>query len=193
MEKSKEEDAQPDFEKIYSEYSDNEIIDILKRRKHYQEEAAKQAINEAIKRGMINSEQDLFSEDYQVEPLKFTLIPKIERAEARRKTQRSLARSLAIAGAMPVIWGGLKIIRGAILEGVILFILGGIWIYISIQIFKKKSRWQSVLYLIWGAGAVYMTVFFAAQKSLVYVDVIISAIGLGFVLYGLLFLNKLKS
>jgi hypothetical protein len=191
--KSKDEDNQPDFEQIYSEYPDSEIVDILKKRKHYQKEAAQQAIHEAIKRGIIHSEQDLLSEEYKVEPLKFTLVPKIEQEKARRKTRRSLARSLAIAGIMPVVWGALKIFWGDILEGLILFILGSLWIYISIQIFKKDSKWLNLLFIIWGAGSIYMVSFFTSQKSLVYMDVIISVIGFGLVLYGILFVRNLKN
>ena len=40
-EKSKEEFEQPDYAKIYAEYPDDEIIAILKKRKHYRKEAAK--------------------------------------------------------------------------------------------------------------------------------------------------------
>jgi len=192
-EKSKEEDLQLNFEKTYSEYSDNEIISILKKRKYYQKEAAQQAISEAIKRGIIHSEQDLMAEEYRVEHLHFSLIPKIEKEEAKRKTRRSLARSLIITGVLPVVWGALKILRGATLEGLILFILGSLWIYISIQILKKESKWLSLLFILWGAGFIYMISFFATQNSPVFMDIIISVIGFGFVLYGLLFIYKLKS
>ena len=46
------------FEEQFLDISDQEIVNILKMRKHYQPEAAQTAVNEALKRGIIHSEDD---------------------------------------------------------------------------------------------------------------------------------------
>lgn len=192
-EKSKEENNMLNFEEIYNDYSDEELMEVLRKRKHYQKEAAKTAIKEAIKRGIINSEQDLFSEEFRVEPLKFSILPTIQNEIAKRKIRKSVARSLLIIGVLPVVWGSIQIFHANTFEGVILFILGSFWIYISIKLVKEiQTKWINILYLFFGAAVIYSVSFFAGQKSLVIMDVIVAAILLGFILYALLFIRKLK-
>ncbi len=192
-EKSKEENTKHNFKEIYANYSDDDLTDVLKKRKHYQKEAAKTAIREAIKRGIINSEQDLFSEEFRVEPLRFSILPTIENENARQKIRKSVARSLLIIGVLPVVWGAIRVFRADTFEGVILFILGSFWIYISIQLVKEVlTKWINLLYLLLGAAIIYTVSNFAEQKSLVFMDAIVAAILFGFILYGLLFIRKLK-
>jgi len=193
-EKSKEEYIQPDFAKIYAEYPDEEIISILKKRKHYQKEAAKLAIQEAIKREIIHSEQDLFSKEYEVEPLKFSIIPVIENEIARSKIRKSIARSLLITGVLPFVWGALKILHGTVFEGSVLFILGCVWIYICIQLVKEFNLKLIYLnFLLLGSAIIYITLFFTEQKTLNLMDILVAAIVFGFIIYALLFFRKLKS
>ena len=75
MVKKSIETNKPDFRSSILNNSDEEILVILKKRKQYQPEAAKLAIQEAIKRGLINSEQDLFSEKFQEQSSKSFLFP----------------------------------------------------------------------------------------------------------------------
>jgi hypothetical protein len=192
VEKSKEEIEQPDFAEIYAEYPDKEIIAILKKRKHYQEKAAKQAILEAIKRGLIHSEQDLFAEEYKVEPLKFSLIPTIENDTAANKIQKSLSRSLMILGLVPIIWGIIKIVYGNSLEGSLLVILGFIWSYICYKQIKNiKPVYLNLLSLLLGGAVIYVWFNFAKRKGFPFMDIMVVGIVFGFVVYALLFLRKL--
>jgi len=191
---SKEEYEQPDYAQMYAEFPDDEIIAILKKRKHYRKEAAKQAIAEAIKRGLINSEQDLFAEEYKVEPLKFSLIPSIENENARRKIQKSLSRSLMILGLVPIIWGIIKIVYDLPLEGLVLIILGIIWSYISFKQIKNISLiYINLLFILLGSAMVYIWLEFSNRKGFALMDVMVAGIVFGFVVYALLFLRKLKN
>ncbi len=190
--KSKYNDIHSDFEETFVSYSDDELIDVLKKRKHYQKEAANKAIEEAIKRGIIHSEQDLYAEEYVVEPLKFSLIPKIENETARNKIRKSLARSLMIVGVLPLVWGGLKILQDKFLEGILLVGMGVLWTLVSFQIFKNNFRWMVLLFLLLGAAIIYVSKFFISRKFIDFMDIFITAIVLGLVLYGLLFVQKLK-
>ena len=179
---------------MYAEFPDDEIIAILKKRKHYRKEAAKQAIAEAIKRGLINSEQDLFAEEYKVEPLKFSLIPSIENENARRKIQKSLSRSLMILGLVPIIWGIIKIVYDLPLEGLVLIILGIIWSYISFKQIKNISLiYINLLFILLGSAMVYIWLEFSNRKGFALMDVMVAGIVFGFVVYALLFLRKLKN
>ena len=56
---------QSDFRSLIPDYNNDELINVLKKRKQYQKEAAEVAIQEAIKRGLIYSEQDLFADEFQ--------------------------------------------------------------------------------------------------------------------------------
>ncbi len=192
-EKSKQEYEEPDYEKLYAEYPDEEIIAILKKRKHYRKEAAIQAIQEAIKRGIINSEQDLISEDYAVEPLKFSIIPDIENETARKKIRKSLSRSLMILGVVPVIWGTIKIIYNMFLEGSLLMLLGIIWIFISYKQIKNVSaKFISLQFVLLASAAIYIWRDFSRLKGHSLMDILVAIIGFGFVIYALLFLRTLK-
>ena len=54
----------PDRESLkerFEQYSDEQLIEILKNRRDYQEQALEAAIETALARGLINSREDLFS------------------------------------------------------------------------------------------------------------------------------------
>ena len=57
MEKSNEEYQIPEFKRIIASHTDDELRIVLKKRKLYRIEAADFAIQEAIRRGLIYSEQ----------------------------------------------------------------------------------------------------------------------------------------
>ena len=69
VEKTKKITNKPGFKTLIPEYSDAELIKILKVRDHYQSEAIAIAVEEAIKRGIINSEQDLLAKEFREAPL----------------------------------------------------------------------------------------------------------------------------
>ena len=79
VEKSNNEIFNNDFEHIIASYSDEELRKVLKKRKLYRKEAADFAIQEAIKRELIYSEQDLFASEFKHEQEKFSVFPAIEK------------------------------------------------------------------------------------------------------------------
>ncbi len=191
--KSKTDVSEIDFNKLYENLSDNEIAEILKKRKQYQEKAAEAAINEAIKRGLIHSEQDLFAEKYRHEQLKFSLFPSIDNIESRKKMRKSLTRSLLFLGAIMVIWGGYEIFQRNIIDGGGFVIAGVIWNIISFSFFKKVNPLKiNLLFAIQGIATIYAAIKLAAYKNLLFIDVFIVFVLFGFVLYGLIYLKKLN-
>jgi len=182
-----------DFRSSIPNYSDEEIYSILKKRKQYQPEAANLAIKEAIKRGLINSEQDLFSEKFQENPAKSGLFPIISDDKHREKIRKSISRILLITGVIPVFWGSLEIIRSKLVEGILLVLLGAIWIYASAQLTKSfQTKMVNLLFVILIATAAYIVKIMLEMKGLAIMDYFIPVIIFSFITYGLLFIRRLK-
>lgn len=196
MEKSNDESQIPGFREIIAGYTDEELINVLKKRKLYQKEAADFAIREAVRRGIIYSEQDLFSKEFKDEPQKFSLFPTIESETTSKKFKKSLSRSLLILGALPVVWGIIKVFEGYINEGILIFIFGIAWSLISFQLLRLTNpnvKLIHLLFLMAFVAAGYIIRNFSLSNSLNRIDILITAIGLGFVLYTIGFLGSLKN
>jgi len=192
-EKSSEENQIPEFKRIIANYTDEELRKVLKKRKLYQNDAAEFAIEEAIKRGLIFSEQDLFAREFQHEPEKFTLFPAIENEKARKKFMKSIARSLIILGALPMILGGIKIFETQSLEGILIFIFGALWSFISFQLMRSvKLNHIILMYFLLVIAIGYVVKIFVFAGYVKIADILIAAVAVGFVAYGIGFLNKLK-
>jgi hypothetical protein len=193
MGKSKTDYSKIDYSKQYERLSDKEISEILKRRKEYQEVAAEAAIKEAIKRGIINSEQDLFAEKYRHEPLKVSLFPRIENEESRRKMRKSLTRSLLFLGVILIAWGAWSIFNHNLAEGIGFVIAGIIWNIISFSFFKNVNKKNvNLLIVIQFIAAIYAVIKLSAYKNLPFMDVFIVIFLFGFVMYGLFYLKMLN-
>lgn len=192
-EKSNEENLISGFRQIIAGYNDEELRKVLIKRNLYQKEAADFAISEAIKRGLINSEQDLFSKEFQSEPEKFSIFPVVENEKVRAKFRRSITRALIISGALPMVWGGIKIFKTQSTEGIILFITGTVWSIISFQLMQKINvKLIGTLYLMVFLAVVYFVKIFVAVNYLKVLDVIFASTVIVFIAYGIGFLNKLK-
>lgn len=190
--KSKADDTKVDFIQLYENLSDDEIHEILVKRSHYQKEAAEAAINEAIKRGLIHSEQDLFAEKFRPEPLKFSLFPQIENDVSRQKMIKSLTRSLLFLGTIIIVWGIWEIFRRNLTEGIGFILMGTIWNVISFSFYRTITSLKiNFLFFIQGITAAYTAIKLATYNSLKFVDVFIVMVLFGFVLYGLIYLRKL--
>lgn len=190
--KSKNNYTNTDFIKLFEGYSEYEITEVLKKRKHYREEAATAAINEAIKRGIIHSEHDLFAEKYRVEPLNFSLFPNIGNTTSRLKLRKSMTRSLLFLGAIIIVWGVWEIYRHNFIDGAGFVLAGAIWNIISYSFFKSvKNQKIYVLFTIQGISAVYAAIKLATYKNLVFMDVFIVVVLFGFVVYGLIYMKNL--
>lgn len=138
--KSNSTEQKTDFTDTMAELSNAQLVEVLKKRKLYQEAAAKQAIHEAIKRGIIHSEEELLGPEFREKRLKRQLFPEIENKKIRNKIRRSIARGLILAGSLPAILGVIRLTRGSHIEGAILFVFTVIWIASSVWLFRVFSR-----------------------------------------------------
>jgi len=129
-----------DFAETMAELSNEQLIEVLKKRNLYQEAAAKQAIHEAIERGIIHSEEDLFGPEFREKKLRGQLFPEIESEKIRNKIRRSISRGLFLAGSLPAILGVIRLTRGNQSEGILLFVFAAIWLSASVWLFRMFSR-----------------------------------------------------
>ena len=194
MPKKSDSKKQNDFKTLIPEMSDSGIIDILKQRMYYQVEAKELAVKEAIKRGIINSEQDLFSAEYAVGPLKRSFFPTIESGENKKNITKSISRGLIICGLFPLIWGFLRINSGFTIEGIVLVIFGSTWIFLSAQLmrFFKKEFVQALFLLTFLSGTYLFKVIYVKMGSLVFMDFFIPVVMCLLISYGLFFLMKIN-
>jgi len=192
QEKSKTETNNSDLQEIFNKHTDEQILEILKKREHYQPEAVDVAVKEAISRKLIHSEQDLFSPEFSPEPLKRKLIPEIHREKNKNRIRKSLGRSLLIAGVLPLIFGFVRYNSGQLFEGIGILVFGLTWMFLSAQIIRKGSK--SVIHLLLGiafASLIYVGYLFADSKSVIFMDAFIIAVLYLLVFYGLFFVRKL--
>ena len=181
-----------EFKTKLNSYSDGEIIKILQKRDHYNKTAAQLAIDEAIKRGLIHSEQDLLHEKYRVQPMKGQLFPKVDKLELKVKIIKSLARSFVLVGALPLVFGILGILKGEVLESVIILLLGIIWISLALSLMKKKTgQFLQVLIILAFGSLLYMINYLLKVNGLQILDVVFTSIFYLLLFYGLFFAQSL--
>ncbi|MCG6186352.1 hypothetical protein [Maribellus maritimus] len=193
-EKSKVIKDKPDFVGQIPECSDEEILEILKKRNHYQPDAARLAIDEALKRNLINTEDDLLHMEFRVKPLKKSFFPEIEDDTQKKKISRSISRGLFIAGIIPLIFGLLKINEGQQTEGGIVTIAGIFWMVLAAQTIREvKSGTLRLFLILLVIAAVYISRIFLQLKSFIFMDLFIAATIYGLAVYGLLFLMSLHT
>lgn len=191
-EKPKQEENISHLKELINKQTNDEILDILKKRKHYQPEAVDIAVEEAIERKLIHSEQDLVNPEFRTEPLTRSLFPTIEKEENKKKIRKSLGRNLLIAALLPVIFGFKQFNVGNTAEGIGLFVFALIWGGLSAQIMRQGGKRNvdallglSILSL--GYVGIYLqsTVQFSNFDHFVVIAFFL------LVLYGLFFLRRL--
>ncbi|NQU84518.1 MAG: hypothetical protein HQ541_02035 [Mariniphaga sp.] len=181
-----------ELEKSIIDYSDEEVMEILKKRKHYNPIVVKMTIEEAVKRGIINSESDLVAEDYRVEPFRFHIFPSIEKHEIRIRVIKSLSRGILLAGIIPTIFGFLRIAENKMIEAFILLCLGGIWIASAALL--MRSFHQRFIYLILSMGGlsvIYVAKVLLGLKPFRFMDMFVALIIYGVIFYSLLYIKSL--
>ncbi len=181
-----------EFSKKVAGYSDDELIEVLKNRSHYREQAAQLAVREALRRGIIQSEADLSGEKYEVKPFRFTIFPPVKNAGRRKQLIRSLARSVLLTGVIPLIFGFLMINGKDMMEGVVLLLLGIIWILASAMVVRKlEEKFVYVVLFICFLSFFYVYRFFSQIQSLRVMDMFIAIVIYGLVFYCLLYIRSL--
>ena len=193
LEKSKKNANKSDFKDLIPGYSDDEIIKILKMRNHYQPEAAAFALEEAIKRGIIDSEQNLLAEEFRVKPLSSTFFPVIENEVQREKISKSIIRGLIISGAIPGILGIIRFFNGNLAESLLPVAGSIIWLVLSVMLLReiKHSIIRTLLVIVL-ISIIYIVKNLIAKDFLTVMDFFIPIVLYALIVYGLVFLKKIN-
>lgn len=183
-----------DFENTMGSLNDEQLKEVLKKRKLYQPEAAQAAIKEAIKRELIHSEEDLVKTEFRAKPLKKRLFPEIENKKIRVKIRKSLARGLLLSGILPLIYGVVRMNAGFANEGTLILLFGVVWMGISAWLIRQYSKTAiSILFGLTGLSAIYSVFLLGSQHRFVFMDKFIVVTLFALIAYGLTYLLRLKT
>ena len=181
-----------DLKEIMAGHTDDELYDVLKKRAYYTDEAAEIAIAEAIKRGLIHSEQDLFDERFSEENMDFTWFPLPDKPESKERIRRSLGRSLVLCGLIPLIFGFLEINSGNEWQGRLILAFGITWIFLSSQILRYyRNIWFYLLLVADIACFAFVSLRLFLAKSILFMDLFIAVILFLLIAYALFFIRRI--
>ena len=181
-----------DFAETMAELSNEQLTEVLKKRKLYQEAAARQAIMEAIERGIIQSEEDLKSPEFREKKLRMQLFPEIVNEIIRNNLRRSISRGLLLAGSLPSILGVIRLTRGNQPEGILLLLFAAIWISASVWLFRMFSRVAfGILAGLSLLSLVYSLKQFLTPPGYSVMDAFIVVMLYLLIIYGLMYINRL--
>jgi hypothetical protein len=181
------------FYERYSTFSDNQIKEILKNHKNYQELAVAAAVKIAIERELIHSEQDLLAPEYQLDRTTgFSMFPEITNAYQYKKVVSSIFRVLFILSFLPIVFGVMKYAEGQLNMTFLGLGIGIIWLILTYTLYKTKKPiivFIQVLVIIFVfLGLCYRLLF---QEVFHLMDMVMLLIGTILPFYFLLYLKKL--
>ena len=182
-----------DLNERFAEYTDEQILKVLKLRTYYTQEAVQLAIDEAIKRNILNSEQDLISEKYRVEELQFSWFPKPHNQENRKRISQSIGRSLVICGVLPVVFGLVEMNTANRTSGSLILLFGLVWIFLSAQMQRSYHRIFPISLLaanVLATGYVYFRLMSAGVD--VFMDYFICTVLFLLINYGVVYFGRIN-
>ena len=189
--KSKPHDDKPGFRELIPNYTDEELTEILKKRRHYQPEAAELAVNEAIKRGIVKNQEDLSMPEFQENPPeKFRFFPVIDDEKNRTKIRKSISRMLILAGIIPLIFG-VRMMQNSWEWGILFMVYGFIWMIPAFMIFRRyDQRMVKVLFILFFLSFLYVVILFVTSGFTGFSDFFAALVFYLLFGYGLLFLRR---
>jgi len=181
------------FYERYSNYTDNQILEILRNQKGYQEGARNAAVKIAIERKLIHSEQDLMSPEFQkAKNTSLTLFPKMTSFYHHQRLLGSIFRFLYVLSFLPVVYGFLKYAEGFVDQTILGLCVGVVW-FLLIFLLKKTEKPVILLPLFGILIFVGISIAFkiAASHPIRIFDFVVLFIGLLLTVYFLILLMKL--
>ena len=128
------------FYERFSNYTDAQILEVLKNQKFYQESAKNAAVKIAIERQLIHSETDLLSPEYQnIRSTRLTLFPQITDTYHYQKLLGSTFRFLYVLAFLPIAYGFLKYSEGFIDQTILGVSIGVIWVLLIFLLQKTRK------------------------------------------------------
>ncbi|MBN1927057.1 MAG: hypothetical protein JW798_14590 [Prolixibacteraceae bacterium] len=190
-----EHDDRNSFEYRLREVSNEEIISILRYREHFQPHAVKAAIKEALKRGIINSIDDLDKDEFKPQALPpRSLFPISLNDKQNLAIFKSLCRVFYGFGLIPVIMGIFLITEGSYLFAVSVILIGLFIIIVTYQLERQKKPFLSQVLLAMNIPAMGFAIFkLTATGNPTTMDTVAAVIIILVFLYTSFYLNKLTA
>ncbi|HNW51397.1 MAG TPA: hypothetical protein PKH79_09960 [Prolixibacteraceae bacterium] len=182
------------FEYRLKEVSDEEIVNILRFREHYQPQAIKAAIREALHRGIIESVDDLEKEEFKQPSIRKSFFPVSYNENQNYTLFKSLCRICYLFGIIPSIYGGIQLANKQITHGIIAILIGISFMYLTYNLEKGKKIFHAQLMLIFNIPAiVYAIYWLKTSVDPAKTDYLIAIVCILILLYTTLFIYKLTT
>ena len=177
----------------YSNYTDSQILEILKRHKDYQEAAVDLAVKIAIERQLINSGQDLLAPEFQNRKSSgFNLFPEISSGYHRERLIGSIFRFLYLVSLLPLAYGILNYAKGEMLQTMLGVGVGLIWFLLGLLLDKtRKLVVFFPLFVLLFSVSLIIGIKIFEKEPLLLLDFAMLLIGTLLPFYLLLYLKKL--
>ena len=167
-----------ELEKRYSDYSDNQLMDILKHGKDYQSIAVEVIRELAEQRGLS------YTEDMSYSKVKKNFFPIFNKEEAEDKMLNSLLRILYLFTIIPVVLAILSYARDIKNEFLVWGVLSAVWIILVVFLTKYKSKiWAILLYILYLCSVIFGIMFFGVVFSFTKISLVIYIIAFLIMLY----------
>ncbi len=182
-----------ELKKRISSLGDAKLIELLKLRDSYQSEAVEFAVQEALKRQIIESEADLQSTRFQPEHRDTkTIFPHLNNEKQFQKVFNSLIRVLYLVAIIPLVFGALKLIEADVRDGLVLLGLGLLWVGLSVRLQKRQHAHTPLalmVLLLFGLTRVFFSL--KDPSALQVTDLIVFGIATLLLIYVLIYIRVL--
>ena len=169
-----------DFYEKYEDYTDEQILDVLRNHKDYQDGAVNAAVKIAVERQLIHSEQDLLSPEFQSQrKIEFMLFPLITDVHHRQRLVASIFRFLYVLSLVPLIYGLLKYGEGFPVQTYLGIGVSAAWFALTVLLRRtKKAFFFFLLFALLLAVAVLTGLKVFAAPVLPVLDLVMFAISI---------------
>jgi hypothetical protein len=182
-----------DFYEKYISYTDEQLLEVLKNHKDYQDSAVDAAVKIAIERQLIHSEQDLFSPEFQDAKIyRNRMFPEIPNDFQREKLAGSIFRFLYLMSILPLVFGFLKYAEGQYYMTAIGLGIAVIWFLLSFLLARTKKTVVFIpLFILLFSISLYIGTIILSSSFIKIMDLVMLIVGLLLPTYLLLLLRKL--
>jgi hypothetical protein len=191
----KDNDQDNSFEYRLKEVSDEEIISILRYREHFNPQAVKAAVKEALKRGLIESVDDLNKPDFSPLPIPpRSIFPIGANRTYTFAIFKSLCRIYYGFALIPFIYGIFSIVGGTVFIG-LAAIIAAIGVMFVINRLEKKVElfWANTLVFVNLPAIAWGTFYLSFKSNLAIMDIFSVAVVVIVLLYSSIYLRKLTN
>jgi hypothetical protein len=183
------------FYERFSGLEDSRLMEILHNQKDYMETAREAATKIAIERGLIHSEENLYSPEFQnAGRVGFSIFPSLSAGKTRDKLNSSVFRFLYIYSALPIVFGALQFAKGNVNMALAGCSVAIVWM----GLVTMAKRWNSamafvLLYIMVLTSGIFVGLNMAKTASIGFIDYFILVIAVLLPLYFLALAKKIAA